>query len=194
MATLDHLPLLELPDQAAWRRWLEEHHAVARGVRLVLPRGSGHPSALSYEAAVEEALCFGWIDGRLQPHDGARVRLHCAPRRRRGTWARSNRERVERLEREGRMADAGRRVVEAARGDGSWDALADVENLVIPDDLARALASDPEAASRFEAFSPSVRQAYLWWIKQARRAQTRAARITDTVQLAREGIKAPRRR
>jgi len=92
------------------------------------------------------------------------------------------------------MTDAGRKVVEAARRDGSWDALRDIEDLVIPEDLAAALAADVEASSRFAAFSPSVRRAYLWWVKQARRPETRAARIADTVALARAGIKEPRRR
>jgi len=194
MAAFDELPILDVADRGAWRRWLEEHHALTSGVRLILPRGSASPSRLSYEGAVEEALCFGWIDGRQQPHDAQRVRLHFAPRRPGGTWARSNRDRVERLEREGRMTDAGRKVVEAARRDGSWDALRDIEDLVIPEDLAAALAADVEASSRFAAFSPSVRRAYLWWVKQARRPETRAARIADTVALARAGIKEPRRR
>jgi uncharacterized protein YdeI (YjbR/CyaY-like superfamily) len=194
MATLEDLPLLDVADREGWRRWLEEHHGRAQGVRLILARRAGNDAVLTYEAAVEEALCFGWIDGRQQPHDDRHVRQHFAPRRQGGTWARSNRERVERLEREGRMTEAGLRVVEAARRDGSWSFLEDVENLVVPDDLAAALAGDPEAGECFSAFSPSVRRAYLGWIKEARRPATRASRIADTVWLAHRGIREPHRR
>jgi uncharacterized protein YdeI (YjbR/CyaY-like superfamily) len=179
-------------DRQGWRDWLSAHHADRPGIFLVLPRrGRGR---LTYDEAVEEALCFGWIDGRVQPIDDQRVRQHFAPRRPGGTWARSNKERVERLEREGRMTPAGRRVVETAQRDGSWNALDDIEALMIPPDLAAALRHNAAAAGRFEAFSPSVRRAFLWWIKSARRPETRARRIADTVWSAEHGIREPGRR
>ena len=192
MATFDSLEALEGLDRAGWRAWLTAHHADRPGVFVVLPRrGDG---LLTYDAAVEEALCFGWIDGRVQPIDEARVRQHFAPRRPGGTWARSNKERVERLEREGLMTDAGRRVVDAAKRDGSWIALDDIDALVVPPDLAAGLAANPTAATQFVGFSPSVRRAYLWWIKSAKRPETRARRVEDTVWSAERGIREPGRR
>jgi uncharacterized protein YdeI (YjbR/CyaY-like superfamily) len=98
---------------------------------------------------------------------------------------------VERLEREGRMTEAGRRVIQAARLDGSWNALDEIDAMVVPDDLRRALADNPTALNTFESFSPSVRRAFLWWIKSAKRPETRARRIDSTVWLAERGIRSP---
>jgi uncharacterized protein YdeI (YjbR/CyaY-like superfamily) len=116
VSAFDELEALVDVDRASWRAWLAEHHGDRPGVFLVLPRRG--PTPITYDEAVEEALCFGWIDGRVQPIDERRVRQHFAPRRAGGTWARTNKERVERLEREGRMTEAGRQVIEAARRDG----------------------------------------------------------------------------
>jgi uncharacterized protein YdeI (YjbR/CyaY-like superfamily) len=192
MAQFDSLDELVNVDRAAWRAWLAAHHADRPGVLLVLPRRGA--ARMTYDDAVEEALCFGWIDGRVQPIDEHRVRQHFAPRRPGGTWARSNKARVEALERAGLMTEAGRRVVEAARRDGSWQALDEIDAQVVPDDLAAALAGNPKAAAQFEAFSPSVRRGYLWWIKSAKRPATRAQRIEDTAWLAERGIREPGRR
>ncbi len=149
---------------------------------------------MTYDEAVEEALCFGWIDGRQLPQDEVVIRQHSAPWRPGGTWARSNKERVERPEREGRMTEAGRRVIEVARADGSWAALDEIDGQIVPDDLAAALAANPEGGAQFAGFSPSVRRGYLRWIKSAKRQATRQQRIEDTARPAAQGIKEPRRR
>ena len=191
-AGFDSLEEVTPADQDAWRAWLAEHHADRSGVWLVFPRRRG--ALLTYELAVEEALCFGWIDGRVQPIDATHVRQHFAPRRPGGTWARSNKDRVARLERDGRMTAAGRAVVEAARTDGSWNALDDIEAMVIPPDLQAALDGNPSAAAQFDGFSPSARRAFLWWIKSAKRPATRAQRVADTVWRAERGMREPGRR
>jgi uncharacterized protein YdeI (YjbR/CyaY-like superfamily) len=192
LARFDALEELADVDRAAWRAWLATHHADRTGVMVVLPRRG--KAALSYDAAVEEALCFGWIDGRVQPVDEARVRQHFAPRRRGGTWARSNKERVERLERDGLMTEAGRQVVRAAMLDGSWHALDDIDAMIVPPDLQRALDAHQTASTQFDSFSPSARRGFLWWIKSAKRPETRAKRIDDTIWLAERGIREPGRR
>jgi uncharacterized protein YdeI (YjbR/CyaY-like superfamily) len=192
MARFESLEALEDLDRARWRAWLATHHDDRPGVFVVLPRRGGGP--ITYDEAVEEALCFGWIDGRVQPIDDTRVRQHFAPRRPGGTWARSNKERIERLERVGLMTDAGRRLVDAAKRDGSWNALDDIDALVVPADLAAALDANPAAATQFDGFSASVRRAYLWWIKSAKRPETRARRVADTVWSAERGIREPGRR
>lgn len=173
--------------RADWRRWLAENHATARRVWLVSPKRSTGRQVVSYEDAIEEALCFGWVDSTSRRIDDERGALLFAPRRPGSTWARTNKERVARLTAAGLMADAGLRVVEAARADGSWNQLDDVEALRTPPDLAEALAADPVAAERFAALPPSARKQALWWVVSAKRRETRARRVAATVALAREG-------
>lgn len=106
--------------------------------------------------------------------------LWYAPRRKGSLWARSNKERVARLEAEGRMTDAGRAAIEAARADGSWSLLEPVEALIVPDDLAAAMVEQPDARERWEAFSPTARRAYLLWIATAKRPETRERRVRES--------------
>ncbi len=169
-----------------WRRWLENNVESSSGVWLVLWKA--HTGRrLEYEGLVEEALCFGWIDSRAETIDAERSMIRFTPRRRGSGWSRTNKERVERLERDGLITDAGWAVIETAKQDGSWTLLDDVEALVVPADLAEALASRPGARDRWEAFPPSARKALLGWIAQAKREATRAARVTDTAERADRG-------
>ena len=111
---------LLVPDASAWRKWLETNHDGSPGVHLVLHKKGGEVTALTYDAAVEEALCFGWIDGLAGGRDDGSWRVRMTPRRPRSNWSESNVSRVERLEREGRMHASGRTAVEAAKADGRW--------------------------------------------------------------------------
>jgi len=111
---------LLVPDAATWRAWLEENHASSPGVRIVLRKAEGRTTELSYEQAVMEALCFGWIDGQASRRDEKTWRVRMTPRRSRSNWSQSNVERVALLESEGRMTDAGRAVVDSAKADGRW--------------------------------------------------------------------------
>jgi len=140
-------PLLELPDRDALRAWLEANHATSPAVRLAIGKKGNSVTALTYEDAVEEGLCFGWIDSTTRRLDADRHTVLFSRRKPHGTWSRSNKERVERLLAQGLMAPAGLAVVEAAKADGSWTSLDDVEALVVPDDLAAALSADPAAAA-----------------------------------------------
>ncbi len=144
----------------------------------------GHGPVLEYEAAVEEALCFGWVDSTAGRVDERRAKLYFAPRKAGSGWAATNKARVERLLAAGLMAPAGIAAVERAKADGSWTALDAIEQGVVPDDLAAALAASPPAAANFDAFPKSVRRAILYWISQAKRPETRAARILETATLA----------
>lgn len=177
-------------DRDTWRAWLEAHHATSTGAWLVSWRKhTGRPS-VGYAPAVEEALCFGWVDSVQRTVDPDRSMLWFAPRRKGSGWARPNKERVERLEAAGMMADAGRRVVEAARADGSWSLLDAVEALEVPDDLAAELAARPGARDQWDGFPRSVRRGVLEWIVQAKRPETRAKRVTETARLAERGERA----
>jgi uncharacterized protein YdeI (YjbR/CyaY-like superfamily) len=177
---------LSVEDRRAWRRWLEKNHGGSTGVWLFIARkGAGLPG-VSLADAVEEALCFGWIDGRQRPVDDKRYKLYFAPRKPGSTWSRINKERAETLIRQGLMAPAGLEKVEAAKSDGSWNSLDSVEALEVPEDLAAALASDKKALENFQAFSPSQRKQFLYWIHTAKRPETRAGRIAKTVRSAKE--------
>lgn len=173
----DDAPQVLCETREAWRAWLEANHATATGVWHLSWRPSTGRPRVPYEEAVEEALCFGWIDSTGGNLDEERSRQYYAPRNPRSGWARTNKERVERLMAEGRMAPAGLAAIERAKANGAWTLLDDVENLVVPPDLAAALASRPPAAANWEAFPRSPRRAMLEWLVQARRPETRAARI-----------------
>jgi uncharacterized protein YdeI (YjbR/CyaY-like superfamily) len=190
MSALDDAPIVELDERAAWRRWLEVNHAKATGVWLVTWRSTSGRRPLEYDAAVEEALCFGWVDGQAAVVDALRSRQYFAPRKRGSHWARSNKERVARLTASGQMTAAGLAVVERAKADGSWTVLDSAERLEVPDELAAALAARPPASDHWRAFSPSVKRAHLAWIALAKRPETRARRIEATAKAARRNERA----
>jgi uncharacterized protein YdeI (YjbR/CyaY-like superfamily) len=190
MRVLDRAPQLELNGREAWRRWLERNHTTATGVWLVSPRRAGGRRDLEYDAMVEEALCFGWIDGQAAGVDEQRSKQYFARRRVRSSWSKSNKERFQRMLLAGLVAPAGMAAVERARSDGSWSILEPVERLEVPADLATALDGCPPARRNWEAFPPSARRALLSWIAMARRAETRARRIEETAAAARRNERA----
>ena len=176
-------PNVHAEDRATWRAWLEANHATADGVWLVSWR-RGHGPRVEYEAAVEEAVCFGWIDSQGGNIDEARSRQYYAPRKATSGWAATNKARVERLSAAGLMAPAGLAAIERAKANGSWTLLDDVEQGIVPDDLASALAARPPAGDQFAAFPKSARRAILEWIAQAKRPETRATRVLETAERA----------
>jgi uncharacterized protein YdeI (YjbR/CyaY-like superfamily) len=165
-------------DRDGWRDWLIANHGASKGVYLVSWRRPTGRTSVSYEDAVEEALCVGWVDSSGRVIDEERSIQWFAPRRPRSAWARSNKERVERLIEAGLMLPAGLAAIDEAKQNGMWTLLDDVENLVVPDDLATALDAAPSARANWEAFSRSARRAMLEWVVQARRPETRADRIS----------------
>ena len=177
MSALDDAPLVQPEDRAAWRAWLEANHAAVRGVWLVTWRARSGRQALEYEACIEEALCFGWVDGTAGTVDEDRGKLYFSQRRPRSVWAATNKARVERLIASGRMQPAGLAAIERAKADGSWTVLDGPERLEVPPDLAAALDAHPPAAERFAAFPPSARKLMLSWVATAVRPETRASRI-----------------
>jgi uncharacterized protein YdeI (YjbR/CyaY-like superfamily) len=175
-----HREQTEPADRVQWRAWLAEHHATSPGVWVVLHRTEPGQQRLGLDGAVEEALCFGWIDSTLRSLGDGRRALLFTPRRPGGTWSRTNKQRVARLAAQGLMTAAGQAAVERARSDGSWSILDDIDALTIPPDLDAALAADPRARAGFEAQTASQKKSALWWIASARRPQTRARRIAET--------------
>jgi len=178
------------PTPADWRAWLAANHTRAEGVWLITYKKAAGKPTLSYEASVEEALCFGWVDSKGGKLDEERTMLYFAPRKAGSGWSRPNKERVERLIADGRMAPAGLAKIEQAKADGSWALLDAVENLEVPDDLAAEFARYPDARANFDAFPRSARRGILEWIVQAKTAPTRAKRIAETARLAQENVRA----
>lgn len=184
------VPLFLATSRLEWRRWLEQHHATASGVWLVSYKKETGKPRVSYSEAVEEALCFGWVDSRPNKLDTERFKLLFTPRKPGSPWSRLNKSRVQRLIADGRMTPAGLAKVEAAKQDGSWSKLDQIEELTVPPDLRRALAANRQARDFFNAFPPSSKKNILWWIASAKHPETRAKRIAQTVDMASRNLKA----
>ena len=185
----DH-PRIEFKSRQAIRDWLSENHASAGTFWLVTYKKHVAEHYVPYGDIVEELLCFGWVDSRTRRVDDDRTMLLVSPRKIGSTWSASNKERVARLEKHGLMEGAGRNMIEAAKADGSWTFLDDIERLETPDDLARAFAKNKRALRNYEAFNASAKKVILLWIKTAKRDETRAKRVSETVRLAARNIKA----
>ena len=170
--------------RAEWRKWLLVNHQSGTGVWLVSYKKATGKPRIEYDEAVEEALCFGWVDSKPQKLDEERAMLWFAPRKPKTGWSALNKQRVERLIELGMMQAAGLAKVEAAKTDGTWGLLDEVETLAVPDDLRSALSQRREAAKNFEAFPRSVKRSILEWIHNAKRAETRAKRVEETAELA----------
>ncbi|HYM84521.1 MAG TPA: YdeI/OmpD-associated family protein [Candidatus Dormibacteraeota bacterium] len=190
MSALDDAPSVFADDRETWRAWLTANHATARGAWLVTWRPRSGRQGLDYEAAVEEALCFGWVDSTGGRFDDERGKLYFAPRKTRSPWAATNKARVERLIADGRMRSAGLAAIERAKSNGSWEVLDSVERLEVPHDLATALEARPPAPEKFAGFSPSARKMLLGWIALAQRPETRADRIAKVAEAAQRGERA----
>jgi uncharacterized protein YdeI (YjbR/CyaY-like superfamily) len=180
---------LVVEDVHAWHAWLGEHHQEDDGVWLVLAKkGVTEPTRLTYDEALEEALCHGWIDGQRRSRDDETFRQRFTPRRKRSPWSKRNVGIVERLEAEGRMLDAGRAEVQRAKDDGRWDAAyAGPATREVPPDLAAALEAEPGAAAMFEVLTSQNRFAVLHRVEDAKRPGTRAKRIEQFVAMLARG-------
>jgi uncharacterized protein YdeI (YjbR/CyaY-like superfamily) len=180
---------LILADAPAWRAWLTANHSMPDGVWLVLAKkGTIEPTELSYDDALEAALCHGWIDGQVRRRDELTYRQRFTPRRARSAWSKRNVELAERLIAEGRMRESGLAAVAAAKGDGRWEAAyAGPASIEVPDDLAAALAGEPRAKAMFEILTSQNRYAVLLRIGNAKRSETRARRIEQFVAMLARG-------
>ena len=172
-------PELIVADATAWLNWLREHHEASDGIWLVLAKKNvTTPTSLSYDEALEEALCHGWIDGQRRGRDEHTFIQRYTPRRPRSLWSKRNVDLVARMETEGRMRPAGRAQVELAKADGRWDKAYDGSRAQeVPPDLAAALAAEPKAQAMFEILTSANRFAVVFRVNDAKRPETRAKRI-----------------
>jgi uncharacterized protein YdeI (YjbR/CyaY-like superfamily) len=168
---------------AQWRRWLQDNHDKARGVWLVSYKAATGKPRLAYEDSIPDALCYGWIDSLNKPLDDERTALLFTPRKAGSGWSRTNKVRIARLLKEGRMEAAGLAKIAAAKRDGSWTLLDSVEALEVPDDLRRALGA--AGIRKFATLTPGRRKEHLRALVTAKRPETRAKRVADIVQLVR---------
>lgn len=177
-------PLL-FATRADWRAWLEAHHATEAEAWLLHYKKGVAKQSVRYQEAVEEALCFGWIDSTGKSVDTEKFVLRYSPRKRNSVWAESNKQRVAKLIREGRMTPAGLATIEEAKANGEWDAATAREDVsTVPADLAAALKKRKGAWQAFAAWAPSRKKMYLHWINSAKRAETREKRIRAVVEMA----------
>lgn len=190
MRAAANLERVEVKSRSELRDWLTARHGQTDSIWLVTWKKAAGERHVPYEAVVEEALCFGWVDSLPRKLDADRSMLLLSPRKPGSAWSAANKARAERLIAQGLMTPAGLAKIEAAKADGSWTFLDDVESLAVPEDLAAAFAAHPPSADRFEAFPRSVKRGILEWIKQARRPDTRAKRIDETARLAAENRRA----
>jgi uncharacterized protein YdeI (YjbR/CyaY-like superfamily) len=185
----DELPALTVADRDEWRAWLHEHHADLRGVWLTLAKkGAAAPTSLTYDEALEEALCQGWIDGQIRGGGASSYRQRFTPRTARSGWSKRNVATAERLIAEGRMQPSGLAAVERAKADGRWDAAyAGPASIEVPTDLAAALDANLAARAAFQGLNGRNRYAVLYRIETAKRAETRRRRIEQYVAMLARG-------
>ncbi|MGZ7108239.1 MAG: YdeI/OmpD-associated family protein [Methanobacterium sp.] len=188
---MEQFQRIEAKTRKEWHDWLKKNHLTSPGIWLVYYKKSSLNDTISYEEAVEEAICFGWIDSKVNALDEERYMQIFTPRKSGSIWSKSNKQRVEKLIEQGLMQPAGLEKVETAKKDGSWNFLDDIEDLIMPEDLKAALNSNDIAKNNFEAFGASSKKQILYWIKSAKRDVTRKNRIEKTLELAARNEKPP---
>jgi uncharacterized protein YdeI (YjbR/CyaY-like superfamily) len=180
------MPVTELKrfyakDRKAWRKWLEKNHAKSPGIWLIYYKKTSGKKRLEYNDAVEEALCFGWIDSTARPLDDEKYMQRFTPRKSKSGWSHLNKKRIERMSEQGLMMAAGLEKIEIAKRNGSWESLdkiyAPVDQLQIPGDLEKAFSKNKKAKINFENFPVFTRRQFLYWINSAKRDETRKARV-----------------
>jgi len=177
-------------DRKEWRNWLENHQNKEKSVWLIIYHKSSKTKSVYYEEAVEEAICFGWIDSIAHKRDQESKYQFFARRKAKSNWSKANIERAERMIEEGLMTPSGLEMIDLAKKTGTWTALVEVQNSIIPSDLQSKLDQNPGALGNFLAFPPSSKRIILEWILNAKKAETREKRIEETVSLASRNIKA----
>ena len=181
---IDAFPSIQARDRSAWRAWLRRHHRTAPGVWLVYHKKTSDTPSVTYEEAVQEALCYGWIDSQVRALDARRYRQLFTPRKPGSTWSPSNKRRVAHLIAGRRMTKIGLAKVAAAKADGSWESLDAVESLTVPAALRRALAAEGDALGNFRGYAASLRKGMLFWLASAKRPETHARRLAKVVAYA----------
>ena len=176
-------------DDTGWRNWLEENHNTSSGIYLIFYKVDHKMPSMRWEEAVRVALCYGWIDSTVKSLGDGKRRQYFCPRKPKSVWSKVNKNHLKELEVNGLIHASGYRAIEIAKENGSWSALDDVENGVIPDDLQKAFNRNKRAFANYQIFTPGQRKSYLYWLNEAKRDDTRKKRIAEIIALCRKGIK-----
>ncbi|WP_341900889.1 MULTISPECIES: YdeI/OmpD-associated family protein [Fluviicola] len=176
-------------DIQKWRKWLEENHDSKQAVWVVFYRKSSENPSISWSDAVDEALCFGWIDSKKIGIDSEKSHQFFSKRKAKSTWSRINKEKIVRLIEAGLMAKAGYESIELAKQNGSWTILDEVEELIMPSDLETELDRYPGAKEFFLGLSKSIKKMMLYWLVSAKRPETREKRIAEIAESAAQKLK-----
>jgi uncharacterized protein YdeI (YjbR/CyaY-like superfamily) len=190
METFKGKPAFYAATGKEWRNWLSKNGEKETTVHLIFYRKHSEKKSVPYVQAVEQALCFGWIDGRANSRDEDSWYIMFTPRKPQSNWSKPNRERVERMVKKRLMTKRGQEMIDLAKRTGTWDGASDAQNTVMPEDLAKALAKRKTAAKYFEAFPPSAKRIIFEWIVVAKRPETRRKRIAETVEKAARNVRA----
>ena len=176
-------PQLYFKTDIEWRTWLHENHDKSTGVYLILYKVESKVPSMRWEEAVKVALCFGWIDSTVKSLGNGKRQQYFCPRKPKSVWSALNKKYIKELLANNLIHQSGIKSIEIAKQNGSWSALANVENLIAPEDLQQAFDNNPTAYSNYQNFAKSYRKGYLYWLFSAKRVATRQKRIMEIIEL-----------
>ena len=172
-----------------WRNWLSQNHDTSNGVYLIFYKVENDKASMRWEEAVKVALCYGWIDSTVKSLGNGKRQQYFCPRKDKSVWSALNKNYIKQLINDNLMHESGLKLIEIAKKNGSWTALDDVENLVVPKDLQKAFDENKLAFENYKGFSRGYKKSYLYWLNQAKRQETRDKRITEIIMLCEQNIK-----
>lgn len=176
-------------NRTEWRKWLSINHSSSKGVYLIFYKVTSRKESMRWEEAVQEALCFGWIDSTVKKIDNEGRKQRFTPRNLKSGWSKLNKDHIKKLIANNLMHESGLQKIEIAKKDGSWSIRDDAENLIIPNDLKKAFAKNKLALKNFQALSKSYKKSYLHWLYSAKREETKKKRIIEIINLCKKNIK-----
>ncbi|WP_273567295.1 YdeI/OmpD-associated family protein [Maribacter halichondriae] len=186
---MNKIPELYFKNDTEFREWLHENHAEIDGIYLIFYTIAHENDSMRWEEAVQVAICYGWIDSTVKSLGDGKRRQYFCPRKPKSVWSKVNKNYIKNLSKKGLMHKSGLEAIKIAKENGSWTALDDVENGMVPEDLQKAFDSNPKAFKNYKKFTRGQRKSYLYWLNQAKREETRQKRIEEIIRLCEAGIK-----
>ena len=176
-------------DDKAWREWLHDNHQQDDGIYLIFFKVDHEKDSMRWEEAVQVAICYGWIDSTVKSLGNGKRRQYFCPRKPKSVWSKVNKNYIKELKADGLMHESGLKAIKIAKKNGSWTALDDVENGVVPEDLQHAFDEHLASYKNYQGFTRGQRKSYLYWLNQAKRNATRQKRIAEIVRFCGENVK-----